>query len=97
MKQATGKCFFVSSYQDPGKGFLLTPRSMGWLSFFLWVFSEKERLVLRNPAHIEQQLAAAIEREESSVTSGLSSFPVQMNKAFLFQLLLRGKKFHLQQ
>jgi hypothetical protein len=53
--------------------------------------------VLRNPAHIEQQLAAAIEREESSVTSGLSSFPVQMNKAFLFQLLLRGKKFHLQQ
>ncbi|MCD7449404.1 hypothetical protein HAX54_051835, partial [Datura stramonium] len=41
---------------------------------------EKERLVLRNPADIELKLAAAIEREESSVTSGLSSFPVQMNK-----------------
>ncbi|KAH0704386.1 hypothetical protein KY285_018664 [Solanum tuberosum] len=41
---------------------------------------EKERLVLRNPADIELKLAAAIEREESSETFGLSSFPIQMNK-----------------
>lgn len=33
----------------------------------------KERLVFSNPADIELELAAAIEREESSVISGLSS------------------------
>lgn len=38
-------------------------------------------LVFSNPADIELELAAAIEREESEVTSGLSAFPVQMNKA----------------
>lgn len=40
-------------------------------------------LVFSNPADIELELAAAIEREESEVTSGLSAFPVQMNKAVL--------------
>ena len=48
-------------------------------------------LVFSNPADIELELAAAIEREESEVTSGLSAFPAQMNKAvFLFMLLFRG-------
>lgn len=66
-----------------------------------WVYSisfyelagEKERLVLRNPADIELKLAAAIEREESSVTSGLSSFPVQMNKpVFSLSVAAPGKE-----
>lgn len=48
---------------------------------FYEVADEKERLVLRNSADIELKLAAAIEREDSSVTSGLSSLPVQMNKS----------------
>lgn len=41
-------------------------------------------LVFSNPADIELSLAAAIEREESEVTSGLSAFPVQMNKAVFY-------------
>ena len=37
--------------------------------------------MLRYSADIELKLAAAIEREESSVTFGLSSFSVQINKS----------------
>lgn len=49
--------------------------------------------MLRNPADIELKLAAAIEREESSVTSGLSSFPVQMNKpVFSLSVAAPGKE-----
>lgn len=49
--------------------------------------------MLRNPADIELKLAAAIEREESSVTSGLSSFPVQMKKAvFSLSVAAPGKE-----
>lgn len=49
--------------------------------------------MLRNPADIELKLAAAIEREESGVTSGLSSFPVQMNKpVFSLSVAAEGKE-----
>lgn len=45
---------------------------------FYELAGEKERLVFRNPADIE--------REDGSVTSALSSFPVQMKKALYLAL-----------